>query len=108
MYMTTKDHRYYQNKLKAIQARHLRPAQRLLAFCIAVIFWCLLYLLGKKIHYLWVPFVVEIQKFSHLLNKYLTYFFAVLFIVVWFYLLYRIFNLALKFTLRAFSGLKEK
>lgn len=106
--MTKNKPQYYQQKLEQIKARNLNIYQRFLSLFISAAFWLLLFLLAKRIQYVWVPYVVEIQKFSHLFNKYITYFFATLFIIVWFYLIYRTFNLALRYLLRALSGVKEK
>ena len=106
--MTDKKQQHYQQKLKDIQSRHLSFKQRLIALLVSAVFWLLLFLLAERVQYVWVPYVVSIQKFNHLIDGYLTYFFATLFFVVWFYLIYRTFQLALKYLIRAFSGIKEK
>lgn len=106
--MTEADQSRYQQKLAAIQARNLTAFQRRVSLVLSIGFWTVLYLLVTRIQNIWVPYVIEIQQFSHLLNGYLTYFFAALFFIVWFYLLYRVFQTALKYLLRCFSGVKEK
>ncbi len=106
--MTKHNSEHYQAKLKAIQARNLNMKQRATACLQSVFFWVLLYVMVKWVYHLWVPYVIEIQKFSQLAHGYLTYFFAALFVVVWLYLLYRTFQLALKYFLRLLSGVKEK
>ncbi len=106
--MTKTDKQNYQQKLKDIQSRNLAAKQRLLALFLSAVFWLLLFLLAERIQYVWVPYVVSIQAFSHLIQGYLTYFFATLFFVVWFYLIYRTFQLALKYLIRALSGVREK
>ncbi|MGJ8662420.1 MAG: hypothetical protein ACSHWU_02165, partial [Marinicella sp.] len=91
---------HYQDKLAVIQARNLSITGRFISLLFSIGCWVLLYQLVTRIQYLWVPYVIEIQKFSHVLNSYLTYFFATLFIIVWFYLLYQTFQWALKYLLR--------
>ncbi len=102
------DQQHYQQKLQAILDRNLSWQQRLFAGMVSILYWILLYAMVKWIYHLWVPYVVAIQKFSHLSGGYLTYFLATLFILVWLYLLYRVFQQALKYLIRTLSGVKEK
>lgn len=106
--MSEKNQQHYQQKLKDIQSRNLSVKQRLIALFLSIVFALLLFLLAERIQYVWVPYVISIQSFSYLLRGYLTYFFASLFFLVWFYLIYRAFQLALKYLIRALSGIKEK
>ena len=106
--MTNKNKEHYQQKLKDIQARNLGVKERFIALVLSAVFWYLLFLLAERIQPVWIPYVVAIQSFSHLFYGYLTYFFAGLFFLVWFYLIYRCFQLALKYLIRALSGVKEK
>lgn len=105
--MPKTDQQHYQQKLQEIQARKLNTQQRVVSFLWSAVFWLLLFLLAERIQYAWVPYVVSIQSFSHLIQGYLTYFFAALFFVVWFYLIYRTFKLALKYFIRGLSGIRE-
>jgi len=106
--MTNNDKQHYQQKLKDIQARNLGVQDRLVALILSVFFWLLLYLLAERVQHVWVPYVISIQSFSHLMSGYLTYAFATLFCLVWFYLIYRTFQWALKYLIRSLSGVKEK
>lgn len=105
--MSPSNQLHYQQKLKEIKARRLSTQQRVVSFLYSTVFWLLLFVLLERVQYVWVPYVIAIQSFSHILLGYLTYFFAALFFVVWFYLIYRTFKLALKYLLRGMSGIRE-
>lgn len=106
--MKAKDQDYYQKQLQIIQARNLSGKHRSMALVFALAYWGLLFLLIRYVAYVWIPYVTFVQQWSNWLNGWLTYFFATLFVLLWLYAIYAVFQQGLKYWLRCLSGVREK